>query len=167
MNDFNIDHFKKLLSSEVEHLIVTINDEIIVDVPGDRHKVEIDTKILEDNPNAVLFHNHLGNTSFSESDIINTIKYNSRKMYLITQKYLFSIARFGETWNINLNEFECSISKIKEKANEEIDNLVMKGILTIDEAKLEIDHYIWAYISTKYEFEYKRKPIADIRKNYF
>ena len=81
-------------------------------------------------------------------------------MFLVTKNYLYSIeAPRKINWQVEIVKLEQMIKDLNVLANEEIERLVIKENMDIDEASLEKSHYIWLYISSIYEFEYKRKPI--------
>ncbi len=149
-----------LMKEKIEHIIIVKKGITIEDIIGNETQVSVDNSKLYLLEGSVLYHNHVKSSTFSFSDVKNMLLFKSKKMFLVTKNYLYSIVTPKEIyWRIEIDKLEQMIKDLNVLANEEIERLVIKDNMDIDEASLEKSHYIWLYISSIYEFEYKRKPI--------
>lgn len=152
-----IDYLKK---EKVEHIIIVNKGIKLEDIVGDEMQVSLDNRKLYLLRGSILYHNHIKSSTFSFSDVKNMLLFKSEKMFLVTKNYLYSIeAPRKINWQVEIDKLEQMIKDLNVLANEEIERLVIKENMDTDEASLEKSHYIWLYISSIYEFEYKRKPI--------
>ncbi len=152
-----IDYLKK---EKVEHIIIVNKGIKLEDIVGDEMQVSLDNRKLYLLRGSILYHNHIKSSTFSFSDVKNMLLFKSVKMFLVTKNYLYSIeAPRKINWQVEIDKLEQMIKDLNVLANEEIERLVIKENMDTDEASLEKSHYIWLYISSIYEFEYKRKPI--------
>lgn len=149
-----------LMKEKIEHIIIVKKGITMEDIIGNETQVSVDNSKLYLLEGSVLYHNHVKSSTFSFSDVKNMLLFKSKKMFLVTKNYLYSIVTpKGVNWQVEIDKLEQIIKDLNVLANEEIERLVIKENMDIDEASLEKSHYIWLYISNTYEFEYKRKPI--------
>ncbi len=149
-----------LMKEKIEHIIIVKKGITTEDIIGNETQVSVDNSKLYLLEGSVLYHNHVKSSTFSFSDVKNMLLFKSKKMFLVTKNYLYSIVTpKGVNWQVEIDKLEQMIKDLNVLANEEIERLVIKENMDIDEASLEKSHYIWLYISNIYEFEYKRKRI--------
>lgn len=144
-----------LANEKVEHLYIFNEDVQLFHAIGEKDKVAMENSFLWLIKNNSIIHNHPENSPPSISDIINTVCNKAKELILITPSYTYKF----QTNNIYVldTELNDTILKINKLANEEIDKLLMKGIIEITEANFEKSHYIWVIIANYYGFYYERR----------
>lgn len=162
------DIIEKLRYEKVEHLYVIVDGKVIYHEIGFESNVEIDNSLLETQKDVVIIHNHPNRSSFSEADIENILKFNVRKMILVTYDYIYSIERNGINWNLDFNKLKILIQRSDNWANLEIENLLIKNSIEYNDANVEKSHYIWVSIFTLLEIKYGRQRFENfIKKGHF
>lgn len=155
LHDEIIEYLRK---KQIEHVIIVNEGVIVENIFGDEVKVSLDNSKLYLLENATLYHNHIKSSTFSFSDVSNMLLFKAEMMFLVTKNFLYSIkSPKNYDWSLEIRKLESMIKELDRLANEEIERLVIKENMDLDEANLEKSHYIWLYLSNIYEFDYKRK----------
>jgi hypothetical protein len=142
-----------------EHLLVYKNDKLIKHFVGDESSVVIPNVSLPILKDATVYHNHVQGSSFSESDIVESVNNNVKIIFLITKNFQYSLIRPDLGWGINFESEECAnlYNNCKIFAREIIDSAISKNEIRYDEINLNFNHYIWVLFFNNYGISYKKE----------
>jgi hypothetical protein len=152
---------EKFLSNQTDKEYLYIFDTKglqLAKIKGVYDQTQIPLKYLPLLPDAIITHNHPQGSSFSLEDVENAVAHNAKEIRVVTSKFVYSLKREDERWDIDLGNIETqelynacvnmTINDLKEE--------IRTRKVTIEEAENKHAHLVWLFFFATFNVSYRK-----------
>ena len=109
--------------------------------------------------NATVVHNHPSSESFSLEDIEAIVRYNAKKIIVVSLEYTYIAERSDNFWRFDLQHNEQDIIFLEEckvQAERTLARMRNQGFIDTTQKNEDFNHYVWKYFFEDKNISYER-----------